>query len=224
MTLRRFRLLEQALRANGYGPVIDWSESIRSPEDAEKFASCAIYVICNSGMRVTVAAPIAERCIAALLAGESATTVFRHPGKGPAIDAIWQQREELFSRYRTHDDKLEVLAALPWIGPITKHHLAKNLGIDTAKPDVHMERLARRERTTTLKLCRRLARQTGYRVATIDSVLWRACADGVLSSRDYEASGWKAAFKPWVYEVELEALELDDDAVPKNLIDDVPAT
>lgn len=204
MTLRRFRLLEKALRANGYGPVIDWSESIRPPEDADKFASSAIYVICNSGMRVTVAAPIAERCIVALLSGDSATGVFGHPGKAPAIDYIWEQREELFSRYCAGKDKVEVLADLPWIGPVTKYHLAKNLGIDTAKPDVHMERLARRERTKTLTLCRRLARQTGYRVATIDSVLWRACADGLLNSRIYEARGWKAGFHPTIYELRFE--------------------
>jgi hypothetical protein len=157
-------------------------------------------------MRVTVAAPIAERCITALMAGNSATTVFGHPGKAPAIDAIWAQREKLYSRYCAENDKVEVLADLPWIGPVTKHHLAKNLGIDTAKPDVHMERLARRERTTTLKLCRRLARQTGYRVATIDSVLWRACADGLVNSRVYETHGWKAAFHPSVYELEFEPL------------------
>lgn len=156
MTLHRFRLLETALRANGYGAVIDWSESIRPPEDAQKFASCAIYVICNSGMRVTVAAPIAERCIAALMAGNSSTTVFGHPGKGPAIDDIWARRHELFSRYLAENDKVEMLGALPWIGPVTKHHLAKNLGIDTAKPDVHMERLARQEGATTAKLCQRL--------------------------------------------------------------------
>ena len=206
MTLNRFRLLEQALRANGYGAVIDWSESIRPPEDAEKFASCAIYVICNSGMRVTVAAPIAERCIAALMAGNSSTTVFGHLGKGAAIDDIWTRRHELFSRYLSENDKVEMLGALPWIGPVTKHHLAKNLGIDTAKPDVHMERLARQERTTTAKLCRRLARLTGYRIATIDSILWRACADGLLNSRVYEAQGWKAAFHPTIYELEFQPL------------------
>jgi ribose 1,5-bisphosphokinase PhnN len=87
------------------------------------------------------------------------------------------------------------LAELPWIGPVTMHHLAKNLGTDTAKPDVHLERLARRDRTTTHKLCQRLARETGYRIATIDSVLWRACADGVLSSQAYELHGWRMAFR-----------------------------
>ncbi len=103
-------------------------------------------------------------------------------------------RKELFERYSREYAKLEVLRELPWIGPVTVHHLAKNLGADTAKPDVHLERLARRDRTTTHGLCRRLARQTGYRIATIDTVLWRACADGILGSGRYEQEGWRAAF------------------------------
>lgn len=175
--------------------MIEWSENVQSPTTAEEFAGEAIYVICNSGMSNRVAAPIAARCLAALAVGASATTVFRHPGKSVAIDAIWRQRDELFFRYLAENDKVEVLAQLPWIGPVTKYHLAKNLGADTAKPDVHLERLARRERTTTRELCQRLARETGYRVATIDTILWRACAYGLLSSRRYEADGWKAAFR-----------------------------
>jgi hypothetical protein len=175
--------------------MIDWSESISPPETAEDFAREAIYVICNSGMKQSVAAPIAARCMMALDAGASASTVFGHLGKAAAIDAIWQQRGILFERYRDIYVKVDSLSELPWIGPVTKHHLAKNLGVDTAKPDVHLERLATRDRTTVERLCRRLARQTGYRRATIDSVLWRACADGILSSKRYEQLGWAAAFR-----------------------------
>jgi len=196
ITLIRFRRIEAAVREAGYAAMIEWSETVRAPVSAEAFAREAIYVICNSGMKNAVAAPIASRCVAALEAGGFATSVFGHPGKSVAIDAIWQQRNELFERYSRSYGKVEVLSELPWIGPITRHHLAKNLGIDTAKPDIHLERLARRDRTTTQTLCRRLSRDTGYRVATIDSILWRACADGILNSRRYELEGWQAAFCP----------------------------
>ena len=196
ITLKRFRKLEAALREAGYGPMIDWSENIQPANTAEEFAAEAIFVICSSGMNNRVAGSIAVRCLAAVAIGGSATTVFGHPGKSAAIDAIWRQREKLFSRYLAENDKVLILSELPWIGPVTKHHLAKNLGTDTAKPDVHLERLARRDRTTTQILCRRLARQTGYRIATIDTILWRACADGLLNSRRYEADGWKASFCP----------------------------
>lgn len=194
ITLKRFRRIEADLRQRGYEPTIEWSETIQPPATAEEFAAAAIYVICNSGMKNTVAAPIAVRCMKALEGGRSATTAFGHPGKASAIDAIWQRRQPLFERYLATNGKVEDLINLPWIGPITMHHLAKNLGANTAKPDVHMERLARRDRTTTQKLCQRLARQTGYRVATIDSILWRACADGVLNSYRYELQGWRTAY------------------------------
>jgi hypothetical protein len=208
ITLKRFRRIEAVLRVHGYGEMIDWSERIQPSNNADEFAGEAIYVICNSGMAVTVGTYITERCLTALALGQSATTVFGHPGKAPAIDQIWAQRTELFQGYQAATKKLEYLQTLPWIGPVTRHHLAKNLGADEAKPDVHMERLARRDKTTTRTLCRRLARQTGYRVATIDSVLWRACADGLLKSRVYEADGWKAAFQPRAYDVEILEVEV----------------
>ena len=196
ITVKRFRRIEAVLREVGYSPVIEWSESIEPVTDADVFADHAIYVICNSGMMNTVAVPIYKRCMVALRDGRSATTAFGHPGKSVAIDRIWSERTELFRQYLEADDAVAFLRELPWVGPVTSYHLAKNLGADFAKPDVHMERLARRDRTNTHTLCRRLSRQTGYRVATIDTVLWQACADGLLNSRTYELLGWKAAFQP----------------------------
>jgi hypothetical protein len=210
ITLTRFRRLEAILRRHGYGEVIDWSESIQPPTSAEAFAEEVIYVICNSGMAVTVGAPLARRCIARLGEGGSASEVFAHPGKQRAIDEVWRDRSQHFAGFQLSRSKLEFLQSLPWIGPVTRYHLAKNLGADVAKPDVHMERLARRDRTTTRTLCRRLGRRTGYRVATIDSILWRACADGLLKSRVYEAEGWRSAFRPDAYDVELTPLEFSE--------------
>jgi hypothetical protein len=74
---------------------------------------------------------------------------------------------------------------LPWVGPITKYHLAKNFGGNFAKPDVHLQRLADAEGTTPQELCERLGEATGYRASTIDLILWRACADGIINSRDF---------------------------------------
>lgn len=193
LTLIRFRRIEAALRRRGYGPKIEWSEAIRPPADADDFAERAIFVICNSGFRNAIAVPIYHRCLDALRAGSSAGTAYGHLGKSAAIDKIWTQREALFAEYQQSDNSLQFLAALPWIGPITSLHLAKNLGQQHAKPDVHMERLARRDGTTTARLCARLARDSGYRIPTIDTVLWRACADGLLNSAVYEREGWSAA-------------------------------
>ena len=196
ITLRRFKAIEAILRQAGHGPSIDWSETIPEPADPDAFAAEAIYVICNSGFRNSVARPIFLKCMKAVRAGRSAAEVFGHEGKTAAIDDIWQDRDALFASYQREADKLAYLQTLPWIGPVTAHHLIKNLGKDHAKPDVHLERLARGDGTTTHKLCSRLARQTGYRIATVDTVLWKAAETGLLNSSIYEVEGWKAAFRP----------------------------
>ena len=196
MTIERFRQLEAVLRERGYGPTIDWTESIQPAASAEDFAERTIYVICNSGMANAAANAIYARCIEALHSSTAVASVFRHPGKAPAIERIWTERELLFADYNQADDPIDALEALPWIGEVTALHLAKNLGANVAKPDVHMERLARAENTTTAALCERLAQESGYRVATIDTILWRACADRILRSAIYEAEGWDAAFRP----------------------------
>ena len=71
-----------------------------------------------------------------------------------------------------------------------------HLGVNVAKPDVHLERLAAHEGVAPAELCERLAAERGYREATVDSILWRACADRVLDSALYRSDGWDAAYRP----------------------------
>jgi hypothetical protein len=173
----------------GYGGDIEWSEGINPPTCPDEFAREAIFVICNSGMRFTVAQGIFNRVMAAIEDGGSASDAFGHKGKAAAIDFIWQERKRLLSEYHAAVDKLAFCESLPWIGGITKYHLAKNFGADVAKPDVHLQRLADHAGCSAQELCDRLASATGYRAATVDVVLWRACAIGVLQSRAL-TQGW----------------------------------
>lgn len=196
ITLLRFRRLEQAVKSAGFLANIDWTEQLAAPSDSDEFARAAIYVIANSGMKNSVAMPIYDRCIAALERAQEVRRVFGHPGKAQAMETIWAKRYELFEEYLIAPDKIAFCASLPWVGPVTKFHLARDLGDDVAKPDVHIDRLARRDRTTVERMCRRLARQSGYRVGTVDIILWRACEQRILDSRRYERVGWKAAFRP----------------------------
>lgn len=161
---------------------IDWSENIEPPATAEQFATDAVFVICNAGMKFTVARSIFERVMAALEAGHSSRVAFGHPGKTQAIDQIWRDRGRLFAEFKKASDPLAYCRSLPWIGPITCYHLAKNFGVDVAKPDVHLQRLARIGNETVDQLCSRLAASTGFRVATVDVLLWRASATGVIDS------------------------------------------
>ena len=190
----KIELASRALRAGpsqfDLGPMIEWQENVQAPADADVFARETIYVICNSGMRHTVARKIFDKVIAAVSEGRSARDVFGHPGKAEAINRIWREREPLFhSFFGCRDDaaRLTFLADLPWIGAITKFHLAKNFGVDVAKPDVHLVRLAAASGETVEAMCARLALETSYRRATVDLILWFACARGVIDSRAPES-------------------------------------
>lgn len=186
----KFYELRDAVCAAGYRGDIEWSEGVMPPTDPVGFAREAIFVICNSGMRFTVAQGIFNRVMAALEAGGAAGDAFGHKGKAAAIDHIWREREALLEAYLAAPDKLEFCQSLPWIGGITKYHLAKNFGADVAKPDVHLQRLADVEGCTAQELCDRLAAETGYRAATVDVVLWRACAIGAIKSRELAQSAF----------------------------------
>lgn len=172
------------LRLRGFADDdIAWSENIGPPANADEFALEIIFVICNSGMQNKVARKIFERVSAALAVGNRVSEVFGHKGKVAAIEALWRDRDTAFAAYMAAPDKIAHLGGLPWIGNITKYHCAKNFGVDCAKPDVHLQRLADLHATTPQDLCAALAAETGLKVATVDLLLWRACAEGVVNSR-----------------------------------------
>lgn len=71
-------------------------------------------------------------------------------------------------------DPINTLRALPFIGPVTSYHLAKNLGFATAKPDRHLVRLAGELGYSDVqKLCNSLSIATGDPIQVVDVVLWR---------------------------------------------------
>jgi hypothetical protein len=162
---------------------IEWSESVRPPATPDDFAGEAIFVIANSGMHHVAGRSIFTRVMGALDEGRAAGDVFKHEGKAAAMDVIWRDRETLWLAYMAADDKLAACRALPWVGGITCYHLAKNFGADVAKPDRHLQRLADAAGETVQGLCDRLAAATGYRAATIDLILWRSCAIGLIASK-----------------------------------------
>jgi hypothetical protein len=185
MTPGRYRELRNAIIAAGYAGDIEWSEAVKPAANADDFANEAIYVILCSGMKAQVAQIIQRRVWAAIDAGKPVKgNVLGNSGKAGAIDTIWQSREALFAAFKRANDPVEFCLTLPWIGNITKWHLAKNLGVDCAKPDVHLVRVATHYGTTPAALCADLAAATGDRIATVDLVIWRACNLGILRSRE----------------------------------------
>jgi hypothetical protein len=66
------------------------------------------------------------------------------------------------------------LRSLPYIGPVTWRHLAKNLGAPVAKADRHLVRLAAATgRRDVDGMCAEISDWVGEPVAVVDIVLWR---------------------------------------------------
>ena len=183
-SLALYRSLREQMAADPYWTdQILWQESARRPSDAGDMAREIAFVIVNSGMNHRVARPIYERVALELAAGRPIFPgAFRHVGKCTAIESIWARRDDLFGQLAGLSDAemLEWCGRLPWVGPITKYHLAKNWGADVVKPDRWLDRIATKAGGTPLEVCQRLAEATGDRVATVDLVLWWSCANGHL--------------------------------------------
>jgi hypothetical protein len=75
-------------------------------------------------------------------------------------------------------DPISVLSQLPYIGPVTVWHLAKNLGLNVSKPDRHLVRVSNRFGfKSATQFCSSIARATGERVNVVDLIVWRYLAD-----------------------------------------------
>lgn len=62
---------------------------------------------------------------------------------------------------------------LPMMGPITSFHLARNIGLDAVKPDLHLTRLsAHFGYLYPFDLCRDLADSSGERIGVVDYILF----------------------------------------------------
>ena len=72
------------------------------------------------------------------------------------------------------EDFLGVARTLPFIGAVTARHLAKNLGVEAAKPDRHLARLAGRFGYCSVdEMCNAISDVTGDSISVADIVLWR---------------------------------------------------
>lgn len=183
----------------GYSEEIAWQNSVSLDEvTAESFLSEAAWVIMSAGMSERVVSACFPRIATAFGGFESLNWIvarassciedalehFNHRPKIEAIATIAALLE------RDGADSLiaelqrcgpEALVQLPYIGPVTSYHLAKNLGVAVPKPDRHLVRLAAGSAFATVDaMCDAFASAVGEPTDVVDVVLWRACAMGAL--------------------------------------------
>ncbi len=157
---------------------LEAAEGIKPCDDANDFLGMYVWAVVHAGLSRQAAKAIEGRVLDAIDEGRDLRTVLRHDGKRQAIERMLEDYEEVFEDYRAAQDKISFLGNLPWVGKITKYHMAKYLGVDCIKPDLHMERIAEPEGVTPDELGREIQKMTGDTLAVIDTVLWFADLKG----------------------------------------------
>ena len=156
----------------GYREEIQWTENVKLCQDVDSFLCEYIWVVVNSGMKNQIAEKIYKKIIEALKIGKLPDSVFNHEGKTDAIIKVISNLDNIFNNFLNASDKIAFLKTLPFIGKITKYHLARNLGLDCCKPNRHLERIASNYRLKPFELCKMLSKLSGDRIGTVDVILW----------------------------------------------------
>ena len=172
LTMFYYRAYDYVVNA-GYENEIMWCSQLSFKNiTIDDFFREYVWTVLNAGMREQSARSIFEQYMKKM-----DTNVIRHDGKRKAIEHVLDNCELYYAQLLDTEDQVGWFATLPWIGHITKYHLARNLGIDTVKPDRHLVRLAKRfEFETPLKMCEAISKEAGdERLGVIDIVLWRYC-------------------------------------------------
>lgn len=117
--------------------------------------------------------------IAAMGAVDPETLPIRHAGKVNGFingcRAIAAEGFDAFKQ-RIAADGPDVLEELPWIGPTTKSHLAKNIGFNMYKPDIWLVRCAKACDATVAELVAYLVDAfPPVEEHEVDTILWTYC-------------------------------------------------
>ena len=191
---------------SAHAPDLAWIERRANDGLVHSFADFYdeyTYVVLASGFRAKTAAALAPRLVACRGRLDDMLAIFRNAAKCRALADTWQRwggaderdwserlRPLLAAATAAHDvaAAAELLRThLSYIGPVTKLHLARNLGIDATavKPDLHLVRYAVDElgyalpRELVDDIMRRVPLvERPARAGAVDFVLWLWLAHG----------------------------------------------
>ena len=185
------RVKDVVLRA-GFGEEVSWQASIDFSNISESdFLREHAWVTLSAGMKERVIRNLFHPISSSFYYWESAKIIveneshcrnsaLRHFNNIHKINAIIVTAKDISSKGFTlfkagiHLDPLNMLQSLPYIGPVTCYHLAKNIGLQVAKPDRHLTRLARSVGYGDVQwFCKDISSQTGDSIPVLDIVLWR---------------------------------------------------
>lgn len=187
-----YPLIKEVVRLEGYGNELSWQESIDFESmDEGSFLKELAWVILSSGMKEQTIrsvfkklTPIFQYWVSATSINEKreecyieALRIYNHRGK---ISAILHSAKIIhdsgFYRIKqgVQSSPFEVLRQFPYIGPVTVYHLAKNIGLQVAKPDRHLVRIAHSDGYDDVQVfCQHISSIYGDSIPVVDIVFWR---------------------------------------------------
>lgn len=183
---------KQVVIDEGFASEIDWQDGVAFDNITETdLLREAAWVILSSGMSEVVVRRKFPDISGAFFEWESARKIvvgrtkcrnvalscFNNPRK---IDAIIHVADHVFKtgvdsvRQAILDEGVTYIMRLPYMGPATAYHFAKNIGLPAAKPDRHLRRIAQKTGYYTPQLmCSDIATMLNEKIAVVDLVLWR---------------------------------------------------
>lgn len=193
---------KDCVRKAGFEWEIDWQHDVSLNTLCESvFLREAAWVIFSAGFRESVLRKRFNLISDAFLYWESASSiwngrkecrrnalsVFAHQQKVDAVIKLSRIiRESGFQFFKQEITRsgVKFLETLPFIGPITAFHLAKNVGIPCAKPDRHLVRLSKSLGAKSAgELCSVVCEVVGDPVQVVDVVFWRYCTLGPILAK-----------------------------------------
>jgi len=190
--VQRYHQAKQSVILSGYAREIFWQESICLDSLTEQDLLCeTAWVILNSGMRESVIRGLFPLFSEAFRNWHSACDVVEHESScrrravevfgnrakvNAIVDICWTVYEEGFQnlKKRIQKEGIPALRDLPFIGPVTGYHLAKNIGMDVVKPDRHLCRLSSALGfSSPSTMCEEISSFTEDRISVVDIVIWR---------------------------------------------------
>jgi hypothetical protein len=176
----------------GYEWEVAWQERASSePITERRLLAEAGWVILSAGMSETVARklfPLLSHCFYNWQSAERivrhrtscrrrALAVLRYERKVDAMIAFCEYvdrngHDEIGRQLRVRGP--EAIQGLPYLGPATSRHLAKNLGASIAKPDRHLLRISFAAGFESPDdMCKEVSDVVGDDPSVVDVVLWR---------------------------------------------------
>lgn len=191
----------------GFRDEIAWQEKVNFMDmDETYFLREVAWVVLSSGMREYVIRKKFPQISEAFFDWKSAKkinlnksgcktralSIFNNPNKISAIieiSSLIEMESFTFTKERIKNEGVDFIRTLPFMGPATSYHLAKNIGLDVVKPDRHLVRVTEVwGYRTPYEMCLAISKESGDRISVVDIVIWRfatLCRDYVPFFRNY---------------------------------------